>query len=343
MKWLSGSSAFPDPLLFGFVGIGIYGVAHILYFAVSSFWRVQGHRALLGFFGGITMAYGCGAFFSCMVSSGINFPSAFEWPAGHADQLIQIPDGRRVAVLIVCSRIQVYDRDWRFVRSWLVNASGKDFKARLLPDSKLEVWTAVGAHHYVFTLDGAEVESSSYAKGDFMRLPVTAGPGYVPTPLLLLPFSDPFIAWAVGMCGGCLLLYSDPQRFSRRDKTLGRRRSPTVIGVLVFGAWCLCLFVFIPACHRRHQLDATSTAIPSPSPELSATPTPAPNAALQPMPRYSFILKGPVAVRTQFGMVTIPANTEVGILTESGDKERVSASGIEFDVPRVQIVRVQQQ
>jgi hypothetical protein len=139
---------------------------------------------------------------------------------GRADQLIQVPDGRRIAVHPGSARIQVYDRDWKFLRAWLVHAGGGDFKARLLPDEKLEVWTARGAQHFVFTLDGTELEASSYPPEDYPRLPVTGGGGYVPTPVLLWPFSQPEAAWWIALAGGLLLGYSDPKRFFKRGKSV---------------------------------------------------------------------------------------------------------------------------
>jgi hypothetical protein len=182
-------------------------------------WRVRGFRRLCGFVGGVLIAYGIAAFYGAAISAGGSLPATFDWPIGRADQLIQAPDGRRIAVHPASAHIQVYDPDWKFLRGWLVQASGGDFKARLLQDEKLEVWTARGAQHFIFTLDGAQLEQSSYPPEDYPRLPVTAGPGDVPTPVLLWPFSQPFIAWGVAVAGGLLLAYSDPKRFIKKRKS----------------------------------------------------------------------------------------------------------------------------
>ena len=45
-----------------------------------------------------------------------------------------------------------------FLHAWIVNAGAGDFKAILLPEDKLVVWTVRGAQRYVFTLDGAQVD-----------------------------------------------------------------------------------------------------------------------------------------------------------------------------------------
>ncbi len=200
-------------------------MAYALYAAFSSLWRVQGHRRGAGFAGGLLMAYGISAFFGTAYSVGGSLPATFEWPMGRADQLIEVSDGRWIAVHPTSARIQVYDREWKFLHAWVVHAGGGEFRARLLPDDKVEVWTARGALHFVFTLDGTLLEQSSYPPEQYPRLPVTAGPGYVPTSLLLWPFSSPFVAWWVALAGGLLLGYSDPKRFFKRMQPTGLQQT----------------------------------------------------------------------------------------------------------------------
>jgi hypothetical protein len=192
--------------------IGGLLVAWSLYAATSSLRRARGYRKLVGFVGGILAAYGITAFCGLTLSAKGSLPASFEWPMGRADQLIDAPDGRRIAVHEASARIQVYDKDWRLLHAWVVNAGAGDFKAILLPQDKLVVWTVRGAQRYVFTLDGTQVERTSYPLEQYQRLPVTAGPGDVPTPILLWPFSSPFAAWSVAIAGGLLLVLSDPKR-----------------------------------------------------------------------------------------------------------------------------------
>src|SRR5439155_9736583 len=73
-----------------------------------------------------------------------SLPASFEWPMGRADQLIEMPDGRRIAVHPASARIQVYDRDWKLLHAWVMHAGAGDFRAILLPDEKLVVWTVRG-------------------------------------------------------------------------------------------------------------------------------------------------------------------------------------------------------
>ena len=187
-------------------------VAWSLYAAASSLRRARGYRKFVGFIGGILAAYGITAFCGLKLSAKGSLPASFEWPMGRADQLIDTPDGRRVAVHQASARIQVYDRDWKLLHAWVVNAGAGDFKAILLPEDKLVVWTVRGAQRYVFALDGTQVERTSYPLEQYQRLPVTAGPGDVPTSILLWPFSSPFAAWGVAIAGALLFVLSDPKR-----------------------------------------------------------------------------------------------------------------------------------
>jgi hypothetical protein len=199
------------------IAIGGSLVALALYAAISSLWRARGHRKFVGFIGGILVAYGVSAFYGLAFSARGSLPASFEWPVGRADQLIEVPDGRRIAVHPASARIQVYDRDWKLLNSWVVHAGAGDFRAILLPDDKLVVWTVRNAQRYIFTLDGTQIEQTSYPLEQYRRLPVTAGPGYVPTPILLWPFSSSFAAWSVAIAGGLLLVYADPKRFFKKS------------------------------------------------------------------------------------------------------------------------------
>lgn len=199
-------------------------IAWSLYAAITSLLRGRGYRKFVGFVGGILAAYGITAFCGLTLSAKGSLPASFKWPIGRADQLIEAPDGRRIAVHEASARIQVYDRDWKLLQAWVVHAGAGDFKAILLPeDNKLVVWTVRNAQRYVFTLDGNQVERTSYPLEQYARLPALAGPGDVPTPILLWPFSSPFAAWSVAIAGALLLVLSDPKRVLKR----WRRRDPT--------------------------------------------------------------------------------------------------------------------
>src|SRR5207244_5627039 len=95
--------------------IGGVLIAWSLYAAITSLLRARGYRKFAGFVGGILVAYGITAFCGLLLSAKGSLPATFEWPIGHADQLIEAPDGRRIAVHEASARIQVYDRDWNLL------------------------------------------------------------------------------------------------------------------------------------------------------------------------------------------------------------------------------------
>jgi hypothetical protein len=197
--------------------IGIPFVAGALYGIFDSCRRLQGARRVVGMLGGILLATGGGAFFSIALASaslGV-IPASFEWPIGCADQIIQLPDGHRVATHTPSGRMQVYDHAWHFVRAWPVDAGGGVFKVRLTATGLLEVWTARGRKRLVFEPDGRLVESGSYAPASYSDLGSDARSGYVPTAPPLWIFAHPFVAWAVGVVGMAMLGLSDPRRLKR--------------------------------------------------------------------------------------------------------------------------------
>src|SRR5437762_10460358 len=55
------------------------------------------------------------------------------------------------------------------------------------------------ARSVTFLLSTVLRSSRLYPPEQYQRLPVTAGPGYVPTPILLWPFSSSFAAWSVAV------------------------------------------------------------------------------------------------------------------------------------------------
>ena len=199
------------------IAIGGLLVAWSLYLAISSLWRARGHRKLVGFVGGILVAYGISAFYGLAFSARGSLPASFEWPVGRADQLIEVPDGRRIAVHPASARIQVYDRDWKLLHAWVVPA-GQETSERYSCQTT-SLWCGLCTARSVTLVFSTVLrsEQTSYPPEQYQRLPVTAGPGYVPIPILLWPFSSSLAAWSIAIAGGLLLVYADPNRFFKKS------------------------------------------------------------------------------------------------------------------------------
>jgi hypothetical protein len=203
--------------------IAVLFVGSALYGTFDSWRRLRGVRRLVGILGGILLVTGGGAFFSSGFSSAI--PTSFEWPVGHASQIIQLPNGQQVAVHESSGRLQVYDSQWHFIRGWAVNAGGGLFKVRLTEAGLLEVWTARGQKRLIFDPAGRLIEAGSYESRSYGDLPTDGKSGgksgYVPTPLPLWIFANPFIAWSVGAVGMAMSVWSDPEKSKRFKRMWG--------------------------------------------------------------------------------------------------------------------------
>ena len=80
-------------------------------------------------------------------------PPAFEWPSGFAP-VASTPSGIHVVSLIPSARIQIYNRDWHFIRGWNVGTFGAGFYATPLAADHIEVAPEHGPRQYVFSLSG---------------------------------------------------------------------------------------------------------------------------------------------------------------------------------------------
>ena len=128
-------------------------------------------------------------------------PAAFEWPAGFAP-VASMPGGVHIVSLIPTGRIQIYDRDWRFVRGWHVTTFGDVFRAAPIAEDRIEVVSEHGLRQYVFSLSGDLIATESYAPVSSSLLKSFTKSRYVPTHWWLFPFSDPSWSipiWAIGV------------------------------------------------------------------------------------------------------------------------------------------------
>lgn len=151
---------------------------------------------------GLIGLLGFGGFFAQAFSAEgiIKLPKAYEWPAGYVSNVITTAEGKHVVPVVPAGRVQLYNSDWHFVRGWNVDALAGDFKVAANSSGIIEVFTARGEHHYIFNENG-DLISSTQLSGSYNSLPDTGQSVVVHTPLLLWPFSNPFISVGVGTLG----------------------------------------------------------------------------------------------------------------------------------------------
>lgn len=145
---------------------------------------------------------GFAGFFAQMLSGEgiIKLPRTYEWPAGYATHVVRTPDGKYLVPLVPAGRLQLYSADWHFLRGWNINALGGDFRAAENSDGTIEVFAARGRHNYTFNENG-DLVSSRDLPDAYGSLPNSGESLIVRTPLVLWPYSSPFISVVVGTVG----------------------------------------------------------------------------------------------------------------------------------------------
>jgi len=150
---------------------------------------------MLGWFGGF-LSVG-GAF--------DRFPKTFEYPIWRAEGAVTLADGTHVVPHAVSGRIQLYDRDWHYLRGWRVPSSGGTISLLEPTKDQITVFMERGDGRATYDVngnllnlewDGPRPEWRSHEK-------VT-----VPTPLLLRPYSRPMFSWLVCAAGVAILALS---------------------------------------------------------------------------------------------------------------------------------------
>jgi len=171
---------------------------------------------VFGIAGVALIAYGLLGFFGAFLSATGRLPWKSEdtaFPMGRVDGAVIDADG-----LIYCpsspwGRIQLYDRDKRFIRAWSVNAFGGVFRIHINARNHLEVATARGRMLYVFDREGHLLSSASYEPRSYTDFDDWRGSVIsIPTPFYLLPLTHPVFAWLVAAAGMLLLTAATRQR-----------------------------------------------------------------------------------------------------------------------------------
>ena len=181
--------------------------------------RHKGAKKWLKAVGGILVAFGGFGFFSTVLSAsgGLRWlPASFEWPVGIVGGVVMMPDGTQVVPHTASGRIQVYDRDWSFLRGWYVDASGGVFVLRVFGPNQIEVITARRQMRYVYSLDGSLLSREGYAPRSYSDFPARGFFAAVPTRWWLWTFTSPFYSGAVIATGMVMLILADRKKARRR-------------------------------------------------------------------------------------------------------------------------------
>ena len=176
--------------------------------------RLKSWHRLVTLVAATLLAIGAIGFFgSGLVAEGGSkwLPNSFEWPAGYCNGVVMTRDHYYIVPLAPVSRVQVYDRNWKFIRGWNVDAAGGMFKLFVTDTNHIHVVTARRMMHYEFDLKGELLSSTTYPDTGtgYSSFPSEGGSYVVPTPLLLWVFSSPFLSWLAAVMGIGLLIATD--------------------------------------------------------------------------------------------------------------------------------------
>jgi hypothetical protein len=169
-----------------------------------------------GIAGVALIAYGLLGFFGAFLSATGRLPWRSEdtaFPMGWVDGAAIDADGLTYCPSPPWGRIQLYDRDKRFIRGWFVNAFGGVFRIHVNAQNHLEVATARRRMLYVFDREGHLLSSASYEPRSYADFDNWGGSViWIPTPFYLLPLTHPVLAWLVAAAGMLLLTAATRQR-----------------------------------------------------------------------------------------------------------------------------------
>ena len=160
----------------------------------------------------ISLVYGglsfMGSAFSCF--GGLNWLSkSFEWPVGYADQVLPMENGILVVGLPNCGRVQVYDRDKKFLLGWHADMTGGTFKLIAAKENRFEVITARRQWRYLFDLGGNLLSQGTYSPASYDSFPKQGWPDFFPTSIWLWGFTSPLFGWVFILIGGVLFNWTD--------------------------------------------------------------------------------------------------------------------------------------
>jgi hypothetical protein len=126
----------------------------------------------------------------------------FEWPIWSTGGAMVDSLGRSYVPLTNAGRIQVYDATGTFLHGWFVPAHGGDFHLHLTDGDTVNVYTARGSAHLVYTGDGELISESRYSEGSYGELPARPHNDIdVSSPWWLLPLAHPVFGWVLTVIG----------------------------------------------------------------------------------------------------------------------------------------------
>jgi hypothetical protein len=185
--------------IFFIILAGVTVVAYVI-LAVRLWRRFGGWKSSLFPVAAFLLAYGGIGLVATQLAINGFLPDA-EWPFRSAEGVQITPDHHSIVPLSFASRIQIYDKQGKFIRGWPVQASGGKFAIELDSSNDLEVMTARTRERYVYTMDGSLILKTNLASGE--TVPYDDGESIEHSvPLWLWTIANPIQGWVCFILGG---------------------------------------------------------------------------------------------------------------------------------------------
>jgi hypothetical protein len=170
-------------------------------------------RSWLVWLGGCLLIVGVGCFFANALAAEGILPvrSNFEWPVGTDSGVVRGSDGVYAVPLEAVGRVQLYDKNRRFMLGMQVDGEGRNLKVWLSNPGRVEIFTARGRKHFIYSYEGVLLQTKEYSD-NFYDLPEGRTESF-PMTWWGWPLSTTFHGWCLALGGG-LLLWLD-KRLSR--------------------------------------------------------------------------------------------------------------------------------
>ena len=162
------------------------------------------------------LAFGVPAFIGAVQPTGIG--ARTELPMGWVENAFVDRDGTIYCASTPWSRVQVYNRDKRFLRGWFVDASGA-LMIRLDADGHVRVLAARNpGREFVFDTQGQRLWTESYAVRKLHDCEIAEDFVTIPTSWYLLPFAHPELGWLVCFLGMAMIIVTSKRRVRHRQQ-----------------------------------------------------------------------------------------------------------------------------
>jgi hypothetical protein len=134
--------------------------------------------------------------FGLSIWGGTNLlPETFEWPVGKTTNFLVTKNGTNVVLLPDSGRVQIYNDNLEFQRSWGVYSSKGHLKIQTASDSKFYIFSDMEHRKLLFDNHGNLHSTENYSMDEYRNVKKNNQSLEIPTVFYLKIFSHPVLPW----------------------------------------------------------------------------------------------------------------------------------------------------